>query len=84
MLSTPSRGAIQLSHWPSGEMRPAVRLGLPKIFNLYANPTEDENKISTDSWVAGPMLKMIGAFEESTKAHPLIPIGTADPYTPPK
>jgi len=46
--------------------------------------TDDKNKISTDSWVAGPMLKMIGAFEESTKAHPLIPIGTPDPYTPPK
>jgi len=65
-------------------MSPAIKLGLPKIFNLYANPTEDADKISTDSWVAGPMLKMIGAFEESTKAHPLIPMGTPDPYTPPK
>src|SRR4051812_13875115 len=33
MLSTPSRGAIQLSHLPSGERRPAARVGLPKNFS---------------------------------------------------
>ena len=63
---------------------PAVKLGIPMIFNLYTNPQEDEGKVSTDSWVAGPMLGMIGAFEASTKEHPLIPMGTPDPYTPPK
>jgi len=26
---------------------------------------------------------MIGEFEESTKKHPLIPMGTPDPYQPP-
>jgi len=26
---------------------------------------------------------MIGAFEESTKKYPLIPMGTPDPYRPP-
>jgi hypothetical protein len=26
---------------------------------------------------------MVGAFELSTKEHPLIPMGTPDPYTPP-
>jgi hypothetical protein len=33
MLSTPSRGAIQLSHLPSGDRRPATWVGLPKIFS---------------------------------------------------
>jgi hypothetical protein len=27
---------------------------------------------------------MVGAFEHSTKQHPLIPTGTPDPYTPPR
>jgi len=31
----------------------------------------------------GPVLKMVGAFEHSTKQHPLIPMGTPDPYAPP-
>jgi arylsulfatase len=63
---------------------PAMKLGIPLLFNLYANPREDEEKVSTDSWIMGPMLKMVGEFEESTKSHPLIPMGTPDPYTPPR
>jgi len=27
---------------------------------------------------------MVAAFEESAKQHPLIPMGTPDPYTPAK
>lgn len=34
--------------------------------------------------VVNPMLKMVGAFEESVKKYPLIPMGTPDLYTPPK
>ena len=63
---------------------PPVKLGVPKLFDLYANPREDDEKPSTDSWVVGPMLKMIGAFEESVRKHPLIAMGTPDPYVPPK
>jgi len=29
------------------------------------------------------VLKMVGEFEESVKTHPLIPMGTPDPYRPP-
>ena len=63
---------------------PPVKLGVPLLFDLYANPREDDDKPTVDSWVVGPMLKMIGAFEESLKKHPLIPMGTPDPYTPPR
>jgi hypothetical protein len=35
------------------------------------------------TWVIGPVLKMVAAFEESTKKYPLIPMGTPDPYRPP-
>jgi hypothetical protein len=29
------------------------------------------------------MLKIVEEFEQSVKAHPLIPMGTPDPYLPP-
>ena len=63
---------------------PAVKLGIPLLFNLYTNPREDEEKMVTDSWIIGPALKMVAEFEESTKQHPLIAMGTPDPYTPPR
>ena len=61
---------------------PPVKLPLPFLFNLYTNPQEDETKTILDSWIIGPVLKMVGAFEESVKQHPLIPMGTPDPYRP--
>jgi arylsulfatase len=30
------------------------------------------------------VLKIVGEFEESVKKSPLIPMGTPDPYTPPR
>ena len=63
---------------------PPIKLGIPLLFNLYENPREDEEKIFTQSWVAGPIFKMVAAFEESVKKHPLIAMGTPDPYTPPE
>jgi arylsulfatase A-like enzyme len=61
---------------------PPVKLAVPKLFNLYTNPREEDDKIAHDSWVVGPVLKMVGEFEQSTKKFPLIPMGTPDPYTP--
>jgi arylsulfatase len=63
---------------------PALKLGFPKLFNLYTNPREEDDKLSTDSWIIGPALKMVGAFEQSVKKYPLIPMGTPDPYKPGK
>jgi arylsulfatase len=63
---------------------PPVKLGIPLLFNLYTNPREDEDKPAIDSWIIGPVLKMVSEFERSTKEHPLIPMGTPDPYVPPK
>ena len=61
---------------------PPVKLAIPFLFNLYTNPREDTDKQITDSWVIGPVLKMVGEFEASTKKHPLIAMGTPDPYLP--
>ncbi len=62
---------------------PPEKLGVPLLFDLYTNPTEDEAKPALDTWVVGPVLKMVAGFEESVKTHPLIPMGTPDPYRPP-
>jgi hypothetical protein len=63
---------------------PAVKLGFPLLFNLYTNPREDEDKTTPDSWIIGPVMKVVAKFEESVKENPLIAMGTPDPYTPPK
>ena len=63
---------------------PAVKLPVPLLINLYTNPCEEADKPTVDSWVVAPVLKMVGAFEASVTQHPLIPMGTPDPYMPPK
>ena len=62
---------------------PPIKLAIPLLFNLYTNPREDETKVITDSWIFGPVLKMVGEFEASVKKHPVIAMGTPDPYVPP-
>ena len=62
---------------------PPVKLAIPLLFNLYTNPREDQDKVITDSWIFGPVQKMVGEFEASTRKYPLIAMGTPDPYTPP-
>jgi len=59
---------------------PPVKLGIPFIINLFTDPREENP--TADSWVVTPMLKMVGAFDATTKDNPLIPMGTPDPYTP--
>lgn len=59
---------------------PPVKNPVPTIFNLYTDPREE--KPTVDSWVVRPVLNVVGEFEESVKQHPLIPMGTPDPYRP--
>ena len=61
---------------------PPQKLGIPFIINLYTDPREE--KPTADSWVVGPMLSIVSKFQASTTDHPLIPMGTPDPYLPPK
>ena len=61
---------------------PPVKNPTPTIYNLYTDPREE--KPTVDSWVVGPMLKIVGEFEQSLKKYPLIPMGTPDPYVPAK
>jgi arylsulfatase len=59
---------------------PPVKNPVPLVFNLYTDPREE--KPTVDSWVVGPVLGIVGEFEKSVKQHPLIPMGTPDPYHP--
>ena len=43
-----------------------------------------QNSCTADTWVVTPMLKIVGEFNATTQDNPLIPMGTPDPYTPPK
>ena len=62
-------------------MDPPLKLLIPFIINLYTDPLEESPTL--DSWVLHPALKIVAGFEMSLRKHPLIPMGTPDPYTPP-
>jgi len=78
--------AVKWRNWKVHFMRqetmfdPPVTNPVPTIHNLYTDPREE--KPTVDSWVVGPVLEVVGDFEESVKQHPLIPMGTPDPYRP--
>lgn len=79
--------AVKWRNWKLHFMRqdtmfdPPVKNPVPTIYNLFTDPREE--KPALDTWVVGPMLKIVGEFEQSTKETPLIPMGTPDPYIPP-
>jgi len=62
-----------------------VKLGVPKIYDLYADPTEEyPATLTPNGWVGGPMMKIVADFEASLKKYPPIAPGTPDPYKPPR
>jgi hypothetical protein len=63
---------------------PPLKLLVPRVYDLDIDSKEQRDVSVTNIWVLYPAVKIIGAFEESTKRYPLIPMGTPDPYVPPK
>ena len=59
------------------------KLPLPKVINLLTDLKEERDVGAYNSWVADPMVKIIGEFEASLRKYPPIKVGTPDPYTPP-
>jgi arylsulfatase len=57
-------------------------LETPWVFNLTQDPKEETDVGTANSWVRGPLRRMIHEFQESLKAHPPIPPGAADDYRP--
>jgi arylsulfatase len=60
-----------------------LKLPVPKLVNLLTDLKEERDVGVQNSWVAEPMVKIIGEFEASLKKYPPIKVGTPDPYTPP-
>jgi arylsulfatase A-like enzyme len=60
---------------------PAV-LPVPYLFNLLADPKEETDILTDNTWVVEPMNRMISDFQSSLKRYPPIPVGAPDPYTP--
>jgi arylsulfatase len=63
---------------------PAVKLGVPKFFDLVNDPKEEYGaSLTPNAWTVGPMMNIVAEFERSVQTHPLIPTGAPDPYRPP-
>ncbi|HSQ03139.1 MAG TPA: arylsulfatase [Burkholderiales bacterium] len=59
-----------------------VHLETPWIFNLIQDPKEETDVGTPNSWVRGPIRRLILNFQESLKQHPPIPPGAPDDYRP--
>jgi len=56
----------------------------PRVYNLLTDPQEKESVLFPATWVPKAALGQLAAHVASLKAHPPIPPGTKDPYTPPQ
>ncbi len=54
------------------------KLESPYLFNITRDPKEETDVLVHNTWVLGPMLRMMRAFNESAQAHPHTPPGQAD------
>lgn len=55
------------------------KLESPYLFNLQQDPKEESDVLIFNTWVLGPVLKMVQAFNQSCAAHPNTPPGAPDP-----
>ena len=55
------------------------KLESPYLFNLKQDPKEESDILIFNTWVLGPILKMVQAFNQSCIAHPNTPPGKLDP-----
>jgi arylsulfatase len=63
---------------------PPLKLPVPRIYDLNTDPREERDVSFANTWVLHPAVKIVGAFQESTRRYPLIAMGTPDPYVPTK
>jgi len=55
------------------------KLESPYLFNLTRDPKEEGDILVYNTWVLGPMLRMVKEFNESAGAHPHTQPGAKDP-----
>jgi arylsulfatase A-like enzyme len=63
---------------------PPLKLPLPRIINLLTDMKEEHDVAGMNTWVAEPVVKIVGQFMASLHKYPPIKVGTPDPYVPPK
>ncbi|SPA02276.1 Sulfatase family protein 4 (fragment) [Cupriavidus taiwanensis] len=54
------------------------KLESPYLFNITRDPKEETDVLVFNTWVLGPMLRMVKAFNESCQAHPNTQPGAPD------
>jgi len=57
---------------------------IPTIHNLIKDPKEEHDMGAEAVWLMPVVSKLIIEFQKSLVMEPPIPLGTPDPYTPPK
>ncbi|PTX07288.1 arylsulfatase [Achromobacter mucicolens] len=55
------------------------KLESPYLFNVIQDPKEESDILIFNTWVLGPILKMVQAFNQSCAEHPNTPPGKRDP-----
>jgi hypothetical protein len=62
--------------WQENMYAPPQKLPLPKIINLLTDRKEERDVGAYNSWVADPVVKIVGEMEESLKKYLPIKLGT--------
>ncbi|MGH7198846.1 MAG: arylsulfatase [Candidatus Omnitrophota bacterium] len=76
--------------WQERKYDVPQKLALPRLIDLYDNPQErieetiGESSIETRGWVLHAMFAQLAKFQATLKEDPPVPMGTSDPYRPPK
>jgi arylsulfatase A-like enzyme len=65
-------------HWEPEVNEGKGKLESPYLFNLTRDPKEETDVLVFNTWVMGPMLRIVQAFNESSKQHPHTAPGTPD------
>jgi arylsulfatase len=55
------------------------KLESPYLFNLVRDPKEETDVLVSNTWVLGPMMRMVKTFRESAEEHPHTKPGAPDP-----
>ena len=55
-----------------------------KLFNLHSDPKEETDVKDLNPWAESVLGKVVDDFNAGLEKYPLIPLGTPDPYRPPR
>lgn len=65
-------------HWEPEVNEGKGKLESPYLFNVIRDPKEETDVLVFNTWVMGPMLRMVRSFQQSCAQHPNTPPGAPD------